>query len=104
VLRLSEYEYKKLPKIHNTGKYSAVRKDNSKTKVFKKIQTVSKIPRSNPDLLFIGDFGIIVKIHGKHRGDKDNIKKAILDALQGYAYGNDRDCEYGAGFRRRKTY
>ena len=37
-------------------------------------------------------FKIEVEIHGKIRADIDNILKGVLDALNGVAYKDDRQC------------
>lgn len=39
-----------------------------------------------------GDFEIEIEIHGKCRADIDNVAKGILDALNGVAYVDDKQC------------
>ena len=39
-----------------------------------------------------GPFRIDVEIHGKCRADIDNVLKGVLDALNGVAYRDDKQC------------
>ena len=92
--RMSKKEYlREINRVHSARKGSSLRKDNSKTKVRK--QTVSSLQgvlRSNKPLLHEGPFRIEVEINGKCRADIDNVLKGVLDALNGVAYNDDRQC------------
>ncbi len=90
---MSRDEYKEMLKNNNSWQTRAIRSDHTETKVLR--QTVAEIQRILPhckDFLFPHHFRLEVCIVGYGRGDVDNVGKGILDALQGTAYGNDRDC------------
>ena len=79
--------------VRNPRKTSAVRKDNARAKA--SVQTVPKVSGvqgSGTDELHAGCFEIEIEIHGKVRADIDNIGKGIMDALNGVAYVDDRQC------------
>ncbi len=73
---------------------SSIRKGYAKIKA--RVKTVRSIPSlrgfGSPDV-HSGPFKIEISIHGKCRGDIDNILKGVLDALNGVAYVDDRQCK-----------
>ncbi len=80
-------------KVYSARKASTLRKDNSKTKVLQQaMDAIPNLQGGSEDFLFTGNFEIKIKIHSTSKADIDNITKAILDSLQGSAYGNDRNC------------
>lgn len=91
---LSIDEYKReLNRVHSARKKGTLRKGNPKVKMGK--QAVPEIQTRFPccsDVFFSGPFKIEIEIFGKIRADIDNIGKGILDALNGIAYKDDRQC------------
>lgn len=95
--KISRGEYKnEINKIYGARKTSASGKNYTKANAIQ--QTVSEI-RSlqtySAPILFDGPYRLNVTVIGKTRADEDNIRKAINDALQGYATRNDRDSKGG---------
>jgi Holliday junction resolvase RusA-like endonuclease len=92
--KISQEEYKReLNRIHSGGPASTIRPNHSKTKVRR--QAISAVPGlfgTGPMGLHAGPFAIEVTIHGPCRADIDNIAKGILDALNGTAYVDDKQC------------
>ncbi len=71
----------------------AICKNNAKAEIREQaMEKICYLQGGGSNLLFVGDFEIKVKIVAKSKADIDNITKGILDALQGTAYGNDRNC------------
>ena len=92
--KMSIKEYKnEINRIHSPRGARAVRKNNTKTKVHKpSIQKVSRLQKLGSDALYDGPFRIEVEIYGKCRADIDNVLKGYLDALNGIAFKDDRQC------------
>ena len=92
--RMTAKEYRNaINRVLHTRQACAVRKDNSETKTRESaIQKVQKLRGSGQVGLQTGPFRAEVEIHGQTRADIDNILKGILDALNGVAYQDDRQC------------
>ena len=103
MFKMSAKEFKNQKnKVHSTRKSSTLCKDNAETKIrLPKIQKVQGVRRSSCSTLFEGSFRIAVKINGKTRADIDNILKGVLDALNGIAYKDDRQCVDARVYRGR---
>jgi hypothetical protein len=72
---------------------SSLRQNYTTTKVLR--QTISEIQgilNNYKNILFIGSFGIEIETNST-KADIDNIAKGIIDALQGFAYTNDKACQ-----------
>lgn len=79
--------------IQRGGDPSPVCKNNTKAKVRKQaIPKVQKLQAASPGPLYEGSFRIEIEIYGRCRADIDNVGKGILDALNGVAYKDDRQC------------
>ena len=77
----------------DTRNARSVCKDNAKAKVCKQaIPEVSDVLKRSPGAFYSGSFRVEIEIHGKCRADIDNVGKGILDALNGVAYKDDREC------------
>ena len=71
----------------------SVCKNDSKTKILRpSVQKVRSVQRNREMGLHSGPFSIEINIFGKCRADIDNVAKGILDALNGVAYSDDRQC------------
>ena len=93
--RMSRDEYKAI-QVQNTGQSSAMHSNYEKAKVLRQaVSEVRSLQGNRPPVLFPGQFGIKVKIHTNRRPDRDNVEKGILDALNGVAFVDDRDCQKG---------
>ncbi len=91
-MTLEEYQ-NEVNKVHCSRQINSILSDHAALKVRKQaVSTISKLRRSSKDVLHTGPFRIEVEIHGKCRGDIDNVLKGILDALNGVAYQDDRQC------------
>lgn len=92
--RMSRKEYlREINRVHSPRKGSPLCKDNPKTKVRKQaVSSIQGVLGSSKTLLHEGPFRIEVEINGKCRSDIDNVLKGVLDALNGIAYNDDRQC------------
>ena len=78
----------------------AIRANNPKAKVLQPpIQAIPGLRRASAVGLHSGPFKIEVQIIGKCRADIDNVLKGILDALNGVAYSDDKNCVDARVFR-----
>lgn len=85
-----------LNRVCGAGKACSVCSCDSKVKMGKPgVQKVQRGRKRDPKPFFEGPFRIEIEIHGKYRGDLDNITKGILDALNRVAYKDDRQCVSG---------
>lgn len=72
---------------------STIQKNHAETKICRQtISSVSTVCGTCPIGIHEGPFSIEISIFGKCRADIDNVAKGILDALNGVAYSDDRQC------------
>ena len=92
--RMTKEQYKnEINRVHGSRKARTVRKNNTKTKtLLQAVPPISGLQGFCSTELYKGPFKIEVDIHGKCRGDIDNVLKGILDSLNGFAYADDRQC------------
>ncbi len=92
--RMTAKEYRNaINRVSSTRTARSLRQDNTKTKARKPtIQKIQKLRGSDKMGLPTGSFRAEVEIYGKTRADIDNILKGVLDALNGVAYQDDKQC------------
>lgn len=92
--RMTTEEYKReINRVCRRGPTSSIRKNDPKTKVHRQaISAVPGIRGTGPMGLHDGSFAMEITIIGETNADIDNIAKGILDALNGTAYVDDRQC------------
>ena len=100
--KMSVEEYKReINRVHSPRKTRPIRKNNTKTKIrMQTVQKVSGVQGVCASSLFEGPFRIEVEIYGKCRADGSNILKGIEDALNGYAYKDDKQAIEGRFIRK----
>jgi len=91
-MSLEEYR-REVNRVHSSRHPNSVLPNNTKGKTRKQaVQKVQGVQRMGSGVLHAGPFRICVEIHGKCRGDIDNVLKGILDSLNGVAYKDDKQC------------
>jgi Holliday junction resolvase RusA-like endonuclease len=83
-------EYKELV-AKNKRKASPLLPNDTKAEILQ--QTMAALQHLQNDCGYnipLGDVKLSLKLKGKSQADDDNIFKGVADALQGYAYKNDK--------------
>jgi len=91
-MRREDY-FDEINRVRSPRNSGSLRKDDAKAKVHKRpVQALSRICRIGSHGVHQGPFEIQVDIRGKCRADIDNVLKGVLDALNGVAYTDDKQC------------
>jgi Holliday junction resolvase RusA-like endonuclease len=79
--------------VHSPRNTRPIRENDAKTKIRgQAIQKVQTVLGTCSKSIHKGPFRIEVEIVGKCRADIDNVLKGVLDALNGVAYIDDKQC------------
>ena len=89
----SEFRNDFIGGIHSPRDTGSVRQNDTAAKVRRQtVQKIQMLRDFDTDVLHGGKFSIEVEIFGKCRADIDNVLKGVLDALNGVAYIDDKQC------------
>lgn len=91
MIRMTADEYKKMLSVRSPRKDSPLRSDDTTANVCKSaVSAVHNLQSFGFGCIFDGNVRVTVEIHGNTKADSDNCLKGILDALEGFAYRNDK--------------
>lgn len=101
--RMSTSDYKKRTKgtsVQSTRKSSSLRKDDAINEVHKQaVETLRYLQGISSDMCCGGDAGVRMVFPDESRADVDNLSKAVLDAIQGIVYVNDKQVKHIIGYK-----